>query len=148
MLHTGLSLPCSSLSVTLCTGRDRRLRPYPCGLILSAGAFPAFKLLLSRCRRCARSCTVQVPSEQPCLLDWLVEFLDLLVRTLMSVLECGSKVSLMSSGLTKCSDSVFSTVTLSRSRLNLLPSHMLSLFFNSGFTSSSTQCPTVTSRQQ
>lgn len=46
---------------------------------------------------------------------------------IVSYLECGSKVSLMSSGLTKCSDSVFSTVTLSRSRLNLLPSHMLSL---------------------
>lgn len=30
---------------------------------------------------------MQVPSEQPCLLDWLDEFLDLLVRTLMSVLE-------------------------------------------------------------
>lgn len=46
----------------------------------------------------------------------------------MSHLECGSKVSLMSSGLTKCSDStVFSTDTLSRSRLNLLLSHMLCL---------------------
>lgn len=177
MLHTGLSLPCSSLSVTLCSGRDRRLRPYPCGLILSTGALPILYLLLSWCRRCARSCTVQVPSEQPCLLDWLAEFLDLLVRTLMSVLEdrgrnnmtlihavhsclsyvlhcfsltskvclndslqicwdlwlvsyleCGSKVSLISSGLTKCSDSsVFSTDTLSRSRLSLLPSHILSL---------------------
>lgn len=87
MLHTGLSLPCSSLSVILCSGRDRRLRPYPCGLILSTGALPILYLLLSRCRRCARSWTVQVPSEQPCLLDWLAEFLDLLVRTLMSVLE-------------------------------------------------------------
>ena len=86
-LHAGLSLPCSSLSVTLCAGRDRRLRPYPCGLILSTGAVLIFNLLLSMCRRCARSCTVQVPSEQPCLLDWLDEFLDLLVRTLMSVLE-------------------------------------------------------------
>lgn len=52
-----------------------------------------------------------------CMVVWLVSYL-----------ECGSKVSLISSGLTKCSDSsVFSTDTLSRSRLNLLPSHMLSL---------------------
>lgn len=86
-LHTGLSLPCTSLSVTLCSGRDRRLRPYPCGLIFSTGALPILYLLLSWCRRCARSCTVQVPSEQPCLLDWLAEFLDLLVRTLMPVLD-------------------------------------------------------------
>lgn len=87
LLHTGLSLPCSSLSVTLCSGRDRRLRPYPCGLIFSTGAFPILYLLPSWCSRCARSCTVQVPSEHPCLLDWLTEFLDLLVRTLTSVLE-------------------------------------------------------------
>lgn len=87
LLHTDLSLPCSSLSVTFCSGRDRRLRPYPCGLILSTGAFPILYLLPSWCSRCARSCTVQVPSEQPCLLDWLTEFLDLLVRMLMSVLE-------------------------------------------------------------
>lgn len=149
VLHTGLSLPCSSLSVALRAGRDRRLLPYPCGLILSTGALPALIVTFSWCRRCTRSCTVQVPSEQPCLLDWLAEFLDLLVRTLMSVLECGSKVSLISSGLINCSDSaVFSSDTLSRSRLNLLPSHMLSLFLNSGFTSSSTQCATVASRQQ
>lgn len=87
MFHMGLSLPCSSLSVTLRSGTDRRLRPYPCGLILSTGALPILNLMLSWCRRCARSCTAQVPSEQPCLLDWLAEFLDLLVRTLMSVLE-------------------------------------------------------------
>lgn len=73
LLHTGLSLPCSSLSVTLCSGRDRRLRPYPCGLIFSMGAFPILYLFPSWCSRCARSCTVQVPSEQPCLLDWLTE---------------------------------------------------------------------------
>lgn len=107
----------------------------------------------------------------------------------MPYLECGSKVSLISSGLTKCSDSaILCTDTLSRSRLSLLPSHMLSLeeegknaislrkistkqviavqvltdclitviseilgitylFLDSGFTSSSRQCPTVTSRQ-
>lgn len=87
MLHTGLSLPCSKVSVTLRSGRDRRLRPYPCGLILSIGAVPILSLLLSWCKRCARSCTVQVPSEQPCLLDWLAEFLDLLVRMLMPVLQ-------------------------------------------------------------
>lgn len=47
---------------------------------------------------------------------------------LVSYLESGSLVSLISSGLTKYSDSaVFSTDTLSRSRSNLLPSHMLSL---------------------
>lgn len=86
MLHTGLSLPCSILSVTLRSGRDRRLRPYPCGLILSMGALPILKLLPSSWRRCARSCTVQVPSEQPCLLE-LADFLDLLVRMLMPMLE-------------------------------------------------------------
>lgn len=173
MLHTGLSLPCSSLSVTLCSGRDRRLRPYPCGLIFSTGAFPILYLLPSWCSRCARSCTVQVPSEQPCLLDWLPEFLDLLVRILMPVLEekqrqkdfssflmchfgvfpdyvvvfsqarmldsqilrtlrsyleCGSSVSLISSGLTKCcNSSVFSTDTLSRSRLSLFLNQIFSL---------------------
>lgn len=83
ILHSGRSCSC----LCLCAGRDRRLRPYPCGLILSTGALPILNLLLSWCRRCARSCTVQVPSEQPCLLDWLAEFFDLLVRTLMSVLE-------------------------------------------------------------
>lgn len=87
LLHTGLSLPCSSLSVTLCSGRERRLRPYPCGLIFSTGAFSILYLLPSWCSRWARSCTVQVPSEQPCLLDWLTKFLDRLVRTLTSVLE-------------------------------------------------------------
>lgn len=77
MLHTGLSLPFSSLSETLYDGRERRLRPYPCALILWAGAFPPLDLPIW-CRRSARSCTVQVPREQP---------EDLLVRTWMSVLE-------------------------------------------------------------
>lgn len=148
MLHTGLSLPCSILSVTLRSGRDRRLRPYPCGLILSMGAVPILNLLPSSWRRCARSCTVQVPSEQPCLLE-LADFLDLLVRMLMPMLECGSKVSLMSSGLTKFSDSsVVPTDGVSRALFRLLPSHELNRFFNSGFTSSSVQCATVDSTQQ
>lgn len=165
VLHTGLSLPCSSRSATLCSGRERRLRPYPWGLIFPAGAFSILYLLLSWCSRCARSCTVQVPSEQPCLLDWLTRFLDLLVRIWTSVLdergrdnetlvhfqgvtnkqvsvlqisgnlllafylECGSSsVSLISSGLTKCcNSSVFSTDTLSRSRLSLCLSNRFNL---------------------
>lgn len=85
VLHTGLSLPLSCLSVNLRSGRDRRLRPYPFGLILSAGALPILRF--SSCRRCAKSCTVQVPSEQPCLLDWLLEILDLFVRTMLPELE-------------------------------------------------------------
>lgn len=45
-----------------------------------------------------------------------------------SYLECGSKVSLISSGLTKCSESsVVSTDAASRALLRLLPSHKLNL---------------------
>lgn len=152
MLHTGFSLPCSIFSVTLCSGTDLRLRPYPRGLIFSTGALPILNLLPSSWRRCARSCTVQVPSEQPCLLE-LADFLDLLVLMLMPMLECGSKVSLMSSGLTKFSDSsVVSTNGVLRALLRLLPSHELNRFFNSffnsGFASSSVQCATTVSTQQ
>lgn len=51
-----------------------------------------------------------------------------MIAWIVSYLECGSKVSLISSGLTKLSDSaVLCTDTLSRSLLSLLPSHMLSL---------------------
>lgn len=56
---------------------------------------------------------------------WLRVFM---IACLASYLECGSKVFLISSGLTKYSDSCgLSPDTLSRSRLSLLPSHMLSL---------------------
>lgn len=87
VLHSGLSLPFSSLSVTRRSGSDLRLRPYPWGLILTTGALTILPLELSSCRRCARSWMVQVPSEQPCRPDWLLELFDLLVRMLMSVLE-------------------------------------------------------------
>lgn len=55
-------------------------------------------------------------------IDWQVW------RNLRSYLECGSSLSLRSSGLTKCcSSSVFSTDTLSRSRLSLFLNQILSL---------------------
>lgn len=123
---------------------DLRRRPYPKGLILSAGAFPIFSLLLRSWRRCASTCTVQVPSEQPALLDWLMEFLERFVLMLMSVLECGLNMSLTSSGLTNW---LLSKV-LSAARLkSLFDLCSRTLLFRSCF-ALSTPGATVASRQQ
>ena len=54
--------------------------------------------------------------------------LSQILRNMWSYLECGSTVSLTSSGLTKCrNSSVFSTDTLSRSGLSLFLNQILSL---------------------